>query len=92
MVSLRWKFSYFVQLCVLDKFGVDTDGTPWSEWWIEKELSSAKEEGLSSDIKKVGQKWGRNAKGERWYETWKVKNNGKVETTYRLERANSGSC
>jgi hypothetical protein len=75
-----------------DKFGVDTDGTPWSEWWIEKELSSAKEEGLSSDIKKVGQKWGRNAKGERWYETWKVKNNGKVETTYRLERANSGSC
>lgn len=67
-----------------DKFGIDADGTPWSEWWMEKELSE-------SNVQKVGEKWGRNAKGERWYETWQVKSNGKVETTYRLERANSGT-
>lgn len=51
---------------------------------MEKELSE-------SNVQKVGEKWGRNAKGERWYETWQVKSNGKVETTYRLERANSGT-
>ncbi|GJQ12917.1 hypothetical protein GpartN1_g4708.t1 [Galdieria partita] len=74
-----------------DKFGVDADGTPWSEWWMEKELSHSKTDNSANYIQKFGQKWGRNARGERWYETWQVRNDGKVETTYRLERANSGN-
>eukprot|EP00871_Galdieria_phlegrea_P004876 jgi/Galph1/538/GphlegSOOS_G5228.1 len=69
-----------------DKFGVDADGIPWSEWWIEIDRGEYLE---GRFISKSGQKWGRNAKGERWYETWNIDSNGHVYTQFRLERANS---
>ncbi|EME28217.1 uncharacterized protein Gasu_42220 [Galdieria sulphuraria] len=87
----RWTLRTESRQKLGDKFGVDADGTPWSEWWLETELPNSNTNTCAAYIKKFGQKWGRNAKGERWYETWQVKNDGKVETTYRLERAKSGN-